>query len=523
MKHFAKAILAASVALSLGGCVDKQVEPQIDDHDLIAGERLERARLAQTGFKRHDMPFVAATTFEEPEPRPAFLQRQVMLKTQIPTDLKYYANRLSLQIGKPIRIGQDIYTIDSEVGSGVNGTQPMTTTTTVADQVQEAVAESLTSIQSPLRMKERLNLQGSAEDALNVLASTFNVHWKWDQDQITIYKMDTKTFRLGLLMTETLKVSYQGAESSGEATGGMSTTSESSFAGGKYEDYLASVESMLSPYGEAKVLPSTGTIVITDTPEKLGAIERFINDENKSILKQVALDVEVITVSSKDGSDIGLVWNNIIADIGNITLNGTSNQPSYNSDTTGRFTLGVTNGALAGSSAIIQALATKAKVSVVTRETRTVLNNTPAQFRDISVIEYPSEVEIVSEEGVTTVSTTKDTIMPGFDMSVLPRITDDNRVILNVVTSMSRNSRFDELKTDSYTQKFANMTIKELKTTQVIRDTDTAMLTGYISSNLNTLQEGTGSVNNWLLGGGSSTGKNRDMLIIFVTPHVIKG
>ncbi len=510
-----KSGMLITLVISMSGCIiGQEIQKQAEDTGSIAQNRLDKERLSQTKFKRHDMPFISGATFLEPEPTPDYLHKQVMIRTQTPLNLKYYSNNLSLQIGRPVRIGQDIYSIDDELSEDESDIEGDTSSEVLA--VQEATNTLL----SPLRMKEKLTINASAEDALNIIASSFNVHWKYDKEQVIFYKTETRTFRLSLLMNDSLEVSYNGAGSE-ETSGSLSTTSTSKYEGGTYTAYVDNIKNMLSSYGSVDALPNTGAIIVTDTPEKLGAVEDFLKEENKTLLKQVALDVEIVMVSSKDGKDVGMVWNSLLAQFDDVSFSGISNQPSY-SESTSELSMGVKVGKLAGSSLLLQALAQKARVSVVTRETRTVLNNTPAQFRDVNIIEYPSETEIVTDEGVTTVSTTKDTIRPGFDMNVLPRITDDNRIILNVVTSISRNTGFDELTSDTYTQKFANMSLKELKTTEVIRDSDTAMLTGYINSSLNSTTEGTGHSDFWLLGGGNSSGDDRDMLIIFVTPHIIK-
>lgn len=519
--NMVKPIFSVLVAGALvSGCVNKTIAPEVESKMEFQEERLAHIRAESSSFKRHDIPFVAAKTFEEPEPVPAYLKKQVYLHAQAPVGLKYYINNLSNQIGMPIRVGQDIYTVDRIITEQLQNTE---TDSTNADTIIDKLVTANQEKQSPLAMREKLKLQGTAEQAMNSVASAFNVHWKFDNNQINIYKLETRTLRLNLLLMESMEANFQGSTTSGEEAAGLTSTIQSTYEGASFQKYNDAIASMLSPYGEVHVLGNSGAVIVTDTPEKLDAVDDFLDQENKSLTKQIALDVEIVRINSKDGSDVGVVWDSILADLGDLSLSVGSNSPELSQSTLTTATGTINAGRLSGSRLILKALETQARISVLTRETRKVLNNTPTEFRDISVIEYPSETTQSTDEGVTTITTTKGTIRPGFDMNVLPRITDDNRVILNVVTTMSRNLPFDVIEAGGTTQKFANLVQKELKTTEIIRDGETAILTGYLNSSISSTEEGTGESDMWLLGGGQSAGSNKDLLIIFVTPHISRG
>lgn len=509
-----------STVISLSGCIDRTVSPQVESKISFNEQRIDKARSENSNFKRHSVPFVSGSTFVEPEPLPAYLNKTVFLQATTPVGIKYYANNISDQIGMPVRVGQDIYTVDRII------TEELQTSTTSSEDAVTIIDKLVTDNQekrSPLAMRESIKLQGTAKQVLDKLASTFNIHWKYDNEQVTLYKLETRHLRLNLLLKEEMTANFQGSTTSGSSEGGLTSSITSTFEGASFDKYTSTIEAMLSPYGSVHVLGNSGAVVVTDTPAKLDGVESFLKFENKSLTQQIALDVEVVRITSEDGNDIGIVWDDLLADIGDLSLGVISNTPSLSQSNVTEASATINAGRLSGSSIVLKALANKARVSVLTRETRKVLNNSPAEFRDISVIEYPSESTLSTNDGVTNISVTKGTIRPGFDMTVVPRITDDNNVILSVVTTMSRNLPFDEINTGGSTQKFANLVLKEFKTVEVIKDGNTSMLTGYISNSLSDMQEGTGSADMWALGGGQSTSKNKDLLIIFVTPHIFRG
>ncbi|WP_286241178.1 hypothetical protein [Neptuniibacter halophilus] len=518
-----KSALLAAAAISLAGCVDKTIAPQVENASAFQEERLDMVRLENAGFKRHTTPFISGETYEEPEPLPGFLRKQVYLNATRPLSLKYYVSNLSMQIGKPVRVGQDIYTVDTIVTEQLQDSSSNIDTSSVdGSSIIDSLITDNQKKQSPLAMQEVLKLQGSAEQALNTIASAFNIHWKYTDSDVTLYKLDTRTFRLDLQTKEIMNAKFEGATTT-DTEGGMSTSLTSEVQTASFESYQETIASMLSPYGSAHVLGNSGAVIVTDTPEKLDAVDRFLKVENRHLTSQVALDIEVVRVTSTDNEDIGVVWDSLLADLGELAISGVSRRPTLSNSPVNEISTNVNSGRLTGSKVILQALSSKARVQVMTRETRTVLNNIPAVLRDISIKEYPSETTQTVNEGVTTFSTTKATIRPGFDMSLTPRILEDNRVILQLVTTMSRDLPFEDISSGDFTQRFAQLTQKEFKTSQVIKEGETAMLTGYINKNLSSTSEGTGRDDFWALGGGQASGKGKDLLVIFVTPYISRG
>jgi type IVB pilus formation R64 PilN family outer membrane protein len=508
-----KKIIFPTIAVLLTGCINNVI-PDSDSTLSFQKQRFERASQAASSFKEHKLPFVSAGTFEKPEPYPAYLNKTVFVSVQKPSSLKYFASKISSQIHKPVRISEDIYAVDSIIG----GDEEEDKLDNDDDSTILVNSSNSPTEPSPLAMREVFNTSGTAVQALNEITSRFNVHWKHTDNEVLIFKLETKRMSLHLLTSESLESSFVGASTTED--NGLTTKITSKFEGADFEKYQKTLENMLSPYGKAQLLPNSGAVVVTDTPDRVSDIANFIKDENKSLTRKVALSVEVIQVQSSDDSDVGLIWQDLLANFGNVAISGSSTEPQFSQTVTGSLSTAFNGGKLTGSNLLIKALASKARVTVLTKETRMVLNNTPAPFRDVSIIEYPSETTQTVDNGVTTISSTKGTIRPGFDMNVLPRILDDNRILLNVTTTMSRALPFETITSGGSTQKFANLVQKEFKTTDIIRDGELTMLTGYINSASSASEEGTGNSGFWALGGGQSTSKSKDMLIVFVTPYL---
>lgn len=519
-----KAAVMSALMSQVSGCLlDPTVPEKINESYDIQATRIdtERSQLAQ--FKHHKLPYVSGAVYEEPKPLPSFLKTSVYVdgtRSIAGLGLKYYADKISRQIDMPVRIGQDLYQIsDDEDDNSSNRLSRHT------DNIMDQADQS--DVISPLDMKERLTLQGSAKQTLDELTAAFDTYWEYDNREVRIYKLKSETFNLDYLIQENETTTSVGSASSNDdenssSGAGMSTSLTSTFTGATYENYQTTIKNMLSKYGSVSTLAHTGTIVVTDVPENLSDIRKFIDRENSKLTQEVALDVEVAQVTSSDGKDVAVVWQDLLSRFQDGGLSLTSAIPDLSSDQQNTLTGSLSGGSLKGSSLILRALAEKSNVRVLQRDTRTVVNNTPAQFRDIDIIEYPSVTGSSVDEGVITTSTEKGEIRPGFDMTLIPRITTNNRVIVNIVSTISRALPFDTVSNQYSTSRYSHVQKKEVKTTKVVQDGRTALVSGYLSSSLSSSKSGTGSASFWVLGGGGSTSKDRELLLIFITPHIVK-
>ncbi|MNE14791.1 Outer membrane lipoprotein BfpB precursor [compost metagenome] len=352
------------------------------------------------------------------------------------------------------------------------------------------------------------------------------------------YLMETQTYSLAMLNTKTSSTSSvsSGTTSSMGATSGTdnsasgeSTTSQSTTTGQEYDlyaDLRKAVESMLTPSkGRYWLSSSSSSLIVTDTPTVQAAVARYVNEQNLIMNRQVALNVEVLSVGNTRNEDFRIDWNLVYKSLH--TAGATLN------NATGDLTGGISAGAsildtatgnaakFAGSSLLLKALSEQGDVSVVTSQSSTVTNLTPVpiQMADQTVYVAQSATTTTTDVGATT-TLTPGMITTGFNMTLLPLIQETGNVQLQVNFNLS-----DPPTIRNFTSKDGNSYIempytklRSLSQKANLRAGQSLILTGFDQNNTSVNKSGTFTPGNPLLGGGQLGKNERSTLVIVITP-----
>lgn len=158
---------------------------------------------------------------------------------------------------------------------------------------------------------------------------------------------------------------------------------------------------------------STGTLTVSDRPEVLSNVAKYLNSINSSITRQVLFNVKVFEVTLTDTDQTGLDWTAVYTSLSNKWGFSLKNA------TTGIST-GAVSGSLsiltrrsllwAGSNLIIKALSEQGRISNVRSPSVTTLNLQPAPIQIGNVKSY-----VASSSTTTTASV-------GSSTSLTPRL-----------------------------------------------------------------------------------------------------
>ncbi|EBI1211567.1 PilN family type IVB pilus formation outer membrane protein, partial [Salmonella enterica] len=291
------------------------------------------------------------------------------------------------------------------------------------------------------------------------------------------------------------------------------------------------IEAMLTPEkGRYWLSASSSTLTVTDTPAVQEAVARYVDEQNSIMNRQVALNVQVLSVSNTRNEQFGLDWNLVYKSLhsAGATLNNASG------DFTGATSAGVSildtatgNAAkFSGSSLLIKALSEQGDVSVVTSQESTVTNLTPVpiQMADQTVYVAQSATTTTTDVGATT-TLTPGMITTGFNMTLLPLIQKTGNLQLQMNFNLS-----DPPTIRSFTSKDGNSYIempytklRSLSQKVNLKEGQSLVVTGFDQNNTTTSKAGTFTPANPLFG-GSQTGKNeRSTLVIIITPTFPSG
>lgn len=372
-----------------------------------------------------------------------------------------------------------------------------------------------------------VSYKGSLSGLLDEVCSYFGVWWKYENDEIYIYKYTTKTFTLYTLPTKpSMTASVSSSSGGGTITNGLSGID-------LWKNIVAAVKSMLGKGSSLVTDPMNGTLTVTATPTEIKKVAKYVHEQNIRLSRQVAISIKVLQVDiSEDrgfGFDLNAVFKDRTKNGGNISLIGL-NGPAGLADGASKnsaLSMKILSGDVSVDAAV-KALATQGTTTLVTSGTVTTMNNKPAPIQVVTKQNYVSEIT-KTNSGSTgdnyDISVQTDEIETGFTMDVLPRVMDHGRLMMLFSLSLSDLLALEQVEVDpvagSYVQ---NPKTVERGFSQEIslKSGDTLVLAGYERTDTTVTKEGLGAINNNALGGNQVLSKTRSVLVILLTPVVLE-
>jgi len=456
--------------------------------------------------------------------------------------LSTMAERLTKVIGIPVVPKPDIFLPASAFMPKSSGGAPapaapaLGTMTAIPTEINASVS-AMTS--SDYATDVELNYTGTYKGLLDFLCARLGINWEYRNGQVVLYRLVTKTLPLK---------SPPGSSELRATVGKVGTTSGngSSFASDSsvkmgssisiWDSVKESVSTVLTGVGKVSVSEATGTITVIDTKESVEQVEAMVNELNRSLSRQVAFRVEVLSVVTNKDSEYGVNWNTVFQKVANGAPSYKwmlSSPPSLTGVNASNLSYRVltsptetnTRGALSGSEAMFAALATQGKVSVVTTTSALTLNRQPAPVAITEQTPYVSSVTLqpATSTSAATMSVTPATVTTGFILNLLPAIHDSNSLMLqfNVdVSTLKKLGTFGEGATAVQQPEVSSMQFLQRVG---LKNGETLVLAGFERSSgqydRRTLTEDAD-----LIYGGSQVGsRKREAIVIMITPVISEG
>lgn len=393
---------------------------------------------------------------------------------------------------------------------------------------------------------------GSLKGLLDTAAARFGVSWKYADGAIQFFHTEARNFQINAIPGDS---TFSATVTSGAtSTGGAGSSNGSGGGGGSggaggsstgvnanntqntavasklsvYSGIEAAIKVMLSPYGRVLASPATGSITVVDTPDSLERIAAYIDGENKSLSRQIAINVTVLSVTVSDSDQYGIDWNAVYRSLNaNFGLSNAyqgATSTGLVALTAGIPSTGTSN--FSGSSAVIQALSEQGKVRRQTTASVVTLNNQPVPVQVARQTTYLQSMQstLVAQVGSTT-SLTPGVVTSGFNMSILPHILTNGTVMLQFSTDIStlRNIRTINGSLDANGNVTSRIESPELDTRNFLqrvamKSNETLIISGFEQTDDNLGRSGVGTPRNMLLGGGYSAGSSKEVIVVLITP-----
>ena len=398
------------------------------------------------------------------------------------------------------------------------------------------------------KLKKTINVAytGSLSGLLSQVATDLDLLWYYDKSDIVFYETETKTFTLYALGTD---VSYQTAV---ETDDGNAVSLESTLK--EWDEIENALETIIGDTDNASftVSRSLGTITVTAPPSTLARVGDYIERQNRRLSQLVTIDVKVLQVSISNDSAFGL---NLAAAINsasglNIVANPKNNLASTeassmniavlsntvsaatgathlegNTTVSGAYTQDqIKNGslsALAGTDALIQALAKQGKVSLVTNVGVTTRNNRVAPVNNTRTTGYIKRFESRNFTTVESSTVDQDDLETGFSMQLLPNVLENGKILLLFRMSVRELLRMQQQTIGEVTLQLPEVEERSFMQEVIMESGQMLVVSGFEKQESNDTRYGLGDPDFMALSGSRETSATRDVLVVILTPQVL--
>lgn len=382
------------------------------------------------------------------------------------------------------------------------------------------------------------NYSGSLTGFMNMVSAYYGVFWKTEASGLRFFLMDSKTYRIAALpgdtrLSSSVESSSNSAGGGGAGGAGASTQSGTSanstgvgFSGLSVWSALeASIKQMLGSSGRVVASPATGTITVTDSPSVLSRVTEYVNEQNKSLNRQVSVNVRVLSVELNEGDNYGINWDAVYANLASVANPYSLALKTVFPVATGAGNLIISAPATsasrwAGSSAMISALSTQGRVSELTSATLVTLNNQAAPVNVGRRVSFLASSATTQTPNVgSTTSLTPGTVQTGFSMTLVPHIIDGKEMLLQYSLDLSSLLRLKTITSGTSTIETPDISTSNFIQRVRIQSGETLVVAGFDQDNLSAVADGIGSPQNTLMGQRKGTTK-RTMLVVLIQPNL---
>jgi MSHA biogenesis protein MshL len=292
--------------------------------------------------------------------------------------------------------------------------------------------------------------------------------------------------------------------------------------------------------------PETGVLSIRATARQHATVQEFLDQVMASAKRQVLIEATIAEVQLNNQYQRGIDWQRVRNSAGfGFTQSSGATPAGIN---TNAFLISFATGPGLGIAGAIKLLESFGDVRVLSSPKVSVLNNQTAVLKVVDNLVYftvtANTVASANAPAVTTFSTTVNSVPVGFIMSVVPQISENDSVVLNIRPTISRKLTdvpdpnpslanpcgipvpVGGCNIPGISSLIPVIQTREMESLMRVQSGQTAVLGGLIQDAANNIEDGIPGVNR-LPGIGQLLAQRKDLnqkteLVIFLRPTVIR-
>jgi general secretion pathway protein D len=381
--------------------------------------------------------------------------------------------------------------------------------------------------------------EASFDEVLNIFLSSHNLFYELNKNILKISYIQTRTYNLNYINSNrtgssTTKVqlssSMNSASNNAQSSGEMGTSIESSDSFNFWKNINAEVTALLNrPEDEYKASPpvvnqEAGLITVSGTKQQLERLEKYLQELESRLQKQVLIEVHIYTVRLNKSNATGIDWSQFFQ------LQNFDISLNYSSGTTNSNLIDV--GSSVSLNDVIKFLHKSGRTTSISNPKILTLNNQPAL---ISVgNEYFYKLKKTTSSTSATSSTTQifesdtiESIFAGILLDITPEISNNNEITLKINPSVSTILDSSNTNTTDGTRDLPpDITRKQLSSVITTKDGNKIILGGLITRNSSVQRDAIPLIGYLPIIGGLFRSSEKvsyiEELVLVITPHIIK-
>lgn len=324
-------------------------------------------------------------------------------------------------------------------------------------------------------------------EALEVVFAPTEYLYCINSPTLSVRLIDTRMFELGDIPTKIISQMQVGGDVLGSIpdVGGISGQFQISGTSDQEAlDLWKQVEEglgkIVSPEGSFLTNRLAGLVSVTDRKRNLNLAEEFIERLRESLGRQVLIEAEVVEVTLEQSQGWGVDWSAIHSFlVDNKEVELTATQSLGLAGSVVEFTASRHDASL-----VLDVLGRFGEVKVLSKPRINVMNGQTALINVGQVISYweLTGLSAGAEVGQPVIFPEQKTVLLGLTMGVTPYISSDGHVTLQVVPIVTDANTWSEFQYENQTLKAPNIDIRETSTLVRIKNGQTAVIGGLITS-----------------------------------------
>ncbi|WP_035587033.1 type II secretion system protein GspD [Hippea jasoniae] len=341
------------------------------------------------------------------------------------------------------------------------------------------------------------------KDALDTITSIVNVGWQKKDGVIWITPIISKTFDLSFLNIIRSSSSTLGGDVLGGGQSGSSENVSSPLQGSFtlksttnaksvdiYSLISQNVKTLLSKNGVYVLDPSSGMLLVKDTPYNVHLVDDYISKLKSIYGRQVMIEAKIIEVQLSKQYQLGINWGSLLQwnkisqtiNIQQNTIDFGTNHPNMTINISRIFHPGQVDVTL---NSLVEAFSKFGNLKLISEPHIRVMNTQPALLAVGRSINFIKSIEITQqstgESTVTTPSVEISSIFDGIMFGITPFIRKNDTVLLRIVPIKSNLIALQEREISGNTYTLPQVDLREASTVVSAKSGDIIVIGGLIS------------------------------------------